>query len=75
MASLNTSIAARLHALGRTRDWVVLYADGDHGEHQWTVVTAPSGELAGRRVVRGREHECLEHYRLRQGALRSAGCG
>lgn len=56
------SNTARAHALGRTHDWVVLYADGDRGERQWTVVTAPSGELRGRRVVRGREQECLGHY-------------
>lgn len=56
------SNTARAHALGRTRDWVVLYADGEDGERQWTVVTDPSGALRGRRVVRGREAECLEHY-------------
>ncbi|TVR50037.1 MAG: DNA-binding protein, partial [Gemmatimonadales bacterium] len=27
------------------------------------VVTEHQGELAGRRVVRGREGECWEHYR------------
>jgi hypothetical protein len=64
------SNTARAHTLGRTHDWVVLYADGEGGERQWTVVTLPSGALRGRRVVRGREAECLEHYglaRLRTG--------
>ncbi|HTO74496.1 MAG TPA: helix-hairpin-helix domain-containing protein [Thermoanaerobaculia bacterium] len=56
------SNTARAHSLGRTRDWVVLYADGAHGEGQWTVVTESGGELEGRRVVRGRERECLERY-------------
>jgi DNA polymerase (family 10) len=56
------SNTARAHTLGRTHDWVVLYADADRGESQWTVVTAASGSLRGRRVVRGRETECLEHY-------------
>ncbi len=56
------SNTARAHSLGRTRDWVVLYADGDRAERQWTVVTDPSGTLRGRRVVRGREAECLQHY-------------
>lgn len=53
----------RAHELGRTRDWVVIYwdRDGDHG--QSTVVTARSGPLEGKRVVRGREAECRERYR------------
>ena len=47
------------------RDWVVVYFyDGDHVERQRTVVTEPRGELAGERVVRGREAECREHYHL-----------
>jgi Holliday junction resolvasome RuvABC DNA-binding subunit len=56
------SNTARAHQLGRTRDWVVLYFDGDHGERQHTVVTATSGPLEGRRVVRGRELECEQYY-------------
>jgi DNA polymerase (family X) len=56
------SNTARAHSLGRTRDWVVLYHDGGSGEHQSTVVTAALGPLAGKRVVRGREGECLAHY-------------
>ena len=56
------SNTARAHSLGRTHDWVVLYCDGDRGERQWTVVTDLAGVLRGRRVVRGREPECLEHY-------------
>lgn len=59
------SNTARAHRLARTRDWVVLYWDGDDGaEGQATVVTAREpGPLGGLRVVRGREAECLEHYR------------
>jgi hypothetical protein len=56
------SNTARAHELGRTRDWVVIYADGDQ-ERQYTVVTARLGPLKGRRVVRGREAECLGYYR------------
>ncbi|HET7730606.1 MAG TPA: helix-hairpin-helix domain-containing protein [Usitatibacter sp.] len=56
----NTALA---HQLGRTRDWVVIYFyDGDHVERQHTIVTEPRGELAGRRVVRGREDECHGYY-------------
>ena len=53
----------RAHRLGRTDDWVILYCEGGDGERQYTVVTAPSGPLRGRRVVRGREAACTEHYR------------
>jgi hypothetical protein len=56
------SNTARAHQLGRTHDWVVIYYDGADRERQVTVVTARSGELRGRRVVRGRETECLRHY-------------
>jgi putative hydrolase len=66
------SNTARAHTLSRTRDWVVLYADGDRAERQWTVVTDPSGTLRGRRVVRGREAECREHYGIANGAARRA---
>ena len=54
------SNTARAHELGRTRDWVVLYADGRGAERQWTIVTETSGEGRGERVVRGREEECRQ---------------
>lgn len=57
----NTAMA---HRVGRTRDWVVLYYDEPDGEHQCTVVTSHQGPLTGRRVVRGRESECITHYHL-----------
>jgi len=57
------SNTARAHELGRTRDWVVLYFDGHCGaERQCTVVTGLRGQLRGRRIVRGREGECLRYY-------------
>jgi hypothetical protein len=52
------SNTARAHRAGKTRDWVVLYIDGDAREQQFTVVTASHGVLRGRRVVAGRESEC-----------------
>ena len=56
----NTAMA---HELGRTSDWVVIYFGRDGGpEHQRTVVTETRGLLEGRRVVRGRETACREHY-------------
>jgi putative hydrolase len=57
------SNTARAHQLGRTTDWVVIYFyDDHHREGQHTVVTETHGSLQGRRVVRGRETECLQHY-------------
>lgn len=56
----NTKLA---HDLGKTRDWVVLYyARPGEREAQATVVTETGGDLAGRRVVRGRERETTELY-------------
>jgi len=55
----NTSTA---HELEKTRDWVVVYFDRDGDEDQVTVVTEYRGDLAGRRVVRGREAECRTYY-------------
>jgi len=52
----------RAHDLGKTGDWVVMYFSGHGTEGQHTVVTAGSGRLRGRRVVKGRERECVEHY-------------
>jgi hypothetical protein len=57
------SNTAQAHQLDRTHDWVVLYFyDDEHAEGQHTVVTETRGPLAGRRVVRGRERECLSYY-------------
>jgi putative hydrolase len=53
----NTALA---HRLGRTHDWVILYLDG--AGQQYTVVTSQHGPLKGKRIVRGREQECLEFY-------------
>lgn len=55
----NTPLA---HRLGRTHDWVVIYGEDGLGERQCTVVTARGGPLEGRRVVRGREAECVRLY-------------
>ena len=56
------SNTARAHEFGRTRDWVVLYSDGEGEEWQCTVITSEWGPLKGRRIVRGREGECIRHY-------------
>jgi Holliday junction resolvasome RuvABC DNA-binding subunit len=66
------SNTARAHELGRTRDWVVLYADGRGAERQWTIVTETSGERRGQRVVRGREEECRQ---IRAAGFTSPGAG
>ncbi len=57
------SNTARAHELKRTGDWVVIYFyDDHHREGQHTVVSETHGRLEGRRVVRGREAECLQYY-------------
>jgi len=56
------SNTAHAHELGMTHDWVVIYRDDHDGEGQWTIVTSQYGGLCGRRIVRGREGECKEHY-------------
>jgi hypothetical protein len=52
----------RAHQLRKTSDWVVIYYDGKGGERQCTVITSAFGPLAGKRIIRGREPECLKHY-------------
>ncbi len=56
------SNTAHAHAMGSTRDWVVLYYDSGEGELQCTVITSQRGPLEGKRIVRSREAECLEYY-------------
>ena len=56
------SNTARAHQLGRVTDWVVIFFHKDNqAEGQHTVVTEARGEAAGRRIVRGREAECLRY--------------
>jgi hypothetical protein len=56
------SNTARAHELGTTHDWVVIYRDDRVGDGQWTAVTSQYGQLRGKRIVRGREAECLAYY-------------
>ena len=57
------SNTARAHDLKRTDDWVVVYFHSDsEPEGQHTIVTETRGSLIGKRVVRGREHECRAYY-------------
>lgn len=51
------SNTAQAHALGKTRDWVVIFFERAGESGQCTVVTEGRGPHAGRRVVRGRESE------------------
>lgn len=52
----------RAHQLNKTSDWVVICYDRGDGERQCTVITATYGPLAGKRIVRGREPECMDYY-------------
>ena len=56
----NTELAHELH---KTDDWVVLHFEHDHTHGQATIVTEWRGNLAGSRVVRGRETACAAYYR------------
>jgi DNA polymerase (family 10) len=62
------SNTARAHELGKTHDWVVIYYQKDGPEDQCTVVTEIRGPLKGKRVVRGREGECMHFYNVRREA-------
>ena len=56
------SNTARAQELNKTLDWVVLYYDGAASDRQCTIITSEFGPLQGKRIVRGREKECQEHY-------------
>ncbi|MFQ5787896.1 MAG: DNA-binding protein, partial [Thermodesulfobacteriota bacterium] len=56
------SNSARAHKLGKTLDWVIIYYERNGEEDQCTVVTERTGPLMGRRVIRGRESDCLAYY-------------
>lgn len=65
------SNTARAHELGKTTDWVVLYYESADGERQCTVITSGRGSLTGKRIIRGREDECLSYYAQTAGYQRS----
>ena len=72
------SNTARAHDLKRTDDWVVVYFHSDsEPEGQHTIVTETRGSLIGKRVIRGRERECLAYYETsREGrGIMSTGLG
>ncbi len=51
------------HRLQRTKDWIVIrYEKDNEGAAQCTVVTEHRGDLAGKRVIRGHEAACADHY-------------
>lgn len=56
------SNTARAHQLRKTFDWVVIFYDGKNSQRQYTVITSGFGPLVGKRIIRGREAECLKHY-------------
>ncbi len=55
----NTHLA---HSLHTNHDWVILYYCEGERQGQAMVVTEIEGDLAGRRVARGREEETQAHY-------------
>lgn len=65
----NSSLA---HQLKKTRDWVILYHDDDHGERQCTVITSRQAPFSGKRIVRGRENDCEALYQSRGATAKEA---
>lgn len=53
------SNTVRAHQLEKVKDWVVIFYERGRHEGQATVVTETRGPMAGKRVVRGREQECM----------------
>ena len=69
------SNTARAHELHKTADWVVIFFASDRQpEGQCTVVNETAGPMRGRRVVRGREKECLDLW-SRSAPMPPAGPG
>ena len=66
------SNSALAHQLKKTRDWVILYYDDDHGEHQCTVITSHQAPFSGKRIVRGREKDCEALYQSRGATAKEA---
>ena len=60
--SVMFSNTAHAHELGMTHDWVIIHRTDRKHHGQWTVITSLLGALKGRRIVRGRESECLAFY-------------
>lgn len=56
------SNTAHAHEEGMTHDWVIIHRDASDRSGHWTVITSRFGHLQGRRIVRGREGECLTFY-------------
>jgi DNA polymerase (family X) len=53
-----------------TNDWVVIYYEKGGIEKQFTIITAKSGALKGKRVVRGREEESRRYYETQKVKVR-----
>lgn len=56
------SNTAHAHQEGATHDWVIIHRDAAERSGHWTVITSKFGKLKGRRIVRGREAECIAFY-------------
>tara|TARA_R110002072_G_scaffold238769_2_gene396315 strand:+ start:214751 stop:215608 length:858 start_codon:yes stop_codon:yes gene_type:complete len=56
------SNTAHAHEEGMTHDWVIIHLDAAECSGHWTVITSQFGQLKSRRIVRGREAECVAFY-------------
>jgi hypothetical protein len=56
------SNTAHAHYFAKTHDWVIVDHERDGRRKRCTIVTERRGNLAGLRVVRGREQACRRLY-------------
>ncbi len=71
--TVSFSNSERAHQLARTSDWVVLhFRYKGRPSLSRTVVTETKGPLRRKRVVRGRETECRDHYTAGTGSSSSS---
>jgi hypothetical protein len=66
------SNTAHAHEAGMTHDWVIIHRDAGERSGHWTVITSQFGQLKRRRIIRGREAECLAFYHQHPDAVSAA---
>ena len=59
----------RAHELKKTKDWVIIFFEKGLHEGQVTVVTEKTGQLKGKRVIRGKENLCAKFYQQKKTSI------
>jgi len=60
--TIQFSDSHRARLLNKTSDWVLLHLDTPSESYRWTVITSQFGSLKGKRIVLGREGDCVKFY-------------